>query len=528
MKPILPETVQPGDRWYAEHLVYTHVPNGFYILNANEGVIEETDRFFEQRRIYYGEGGLLSETWAAYPHARQESEALGGHFYTGEGGIGVSLPISWLFEFNFFLAYRTQSLQVIRYRDVYDRMSTLFPYFQYEFQGKEVDMLPVTDGENTYYMMPLIVKLNTGNVPWGSNNPLMRLVGYALIDVYDGKIQLYIIGDDYFSELFKDAYSEYVITELPEWLATQTRYPEELFEWRVGMFDYYHVLDPATFIVAKEFFETPEGLDTYYIMVKPPGFEEPKFMGLLSRELRGAKGRNLAGYMVVENDYPKLGNMTFYKVPLESDLKLLGPTGTLEALEKNADFATLRTLLRTPRIGDNILYRVGEQDVYFIPVYTAAAGGVVTEIGVIACVGASFTGDYYVGLGETAEGAYRSYLNIVGGIEEPEIEKPIEIPVEVNGEQRKENMIKIFKENNLTIVEPKELYPNVSFHEGNVSYVSNEQIDEARREIESFIDQWGLDEDKVLTWSEDDVVNFGFMVNVQGLIELHYITVILE
>ncbi len=527
MKPILPETVLPEDRWYAEHLVYTHVPNGFYILNAHEGVIEEEDRFFKQRRIYYGEGGLLSENWATYPLDREESEELEGHFYIGDGGIDLSPPLSWLFEFNFFLAYRTRELNVIRYRDVYDRMEMLFPYFQYDFHGKRVDMFPVTDGENTYYMMPLIVKLDTGNVPWGVNNPLMRLVGYALINVYDGDIQLLITGEDYFSELFKDAYSEYIITEIPEWLYEQTRYPEELFEWRVGMYNFYHVLDPATFIQAKEFFEVPEGLDTYYIMASPPGFEEPNFVGLLSLELRGAKGRNLAGYILVENDYLQLGEMTFYEVPLESKMKLLGPTGTREALEKNAEFATLRTLLRTPRVGDNILYRVGEQDVYFIPVYTAGVGGVVTEIGAIACVGASFTGQYYVGLGETAEDAYKSYLFQVVGIGEP-VEEPVEIPVEEDVEQRKDDIVKLFEGHNITTVEPIELYPDVSFLEGNFSYISSEQWDDASKGVESFIDRWGLERDKVLTWSEDDIVYFGFMVNVKGVTELHYITIILE
>jgi len=53
-----------------------------------------------------------------------------------------------------------------------------------------------------------------------------------------------------------------------------------------------------------------------------PEVEEPEFVGLLSLELRGSQGRNLAGYMVVENDKPNLGHMQFYEVPIESDIKL--------------------------------------------------------------------------------------------------------------------------------------------------------------------------------------------------------------
>jgi uncharacterized membrane protein (UPF0182 family) len=35
------------------------------------------------------------------------------------------------------------------------------------------------------------------------------------------------------------------------------RYPEELFEWRISLFNDYHVTDPATFIVANQFYEIP-------------------------------------------------------------------------------------------------------------------------------------------------------------------------------------------------------------------------------------------------------------------------------
>jgi hypothetical protein len=517
MKPVLPSTVLEKDKWYTEHLVYTHVPVGFLILDGHEGVIVNTTSFFDQRRIYYGEGGLLKETWAAYLAGRQSSDEVGGYFYRGEGGIDVSPPLSWVFEPNFFLAYTGQTVHVLRYRDVYDRMQTLFPYFLYNFGGKPVDMYPVTDGTNTYWLMPLIVGLDARMVPWSNGNPVLRFVGYSLIDIYDGDIQLIILGDDYFSELFKKAYSEYVTTEVPSWLNDQTRYPEELFEWRVSMYNYYHVTDAGTFIVAKEFFEVPEGLDTYYIIAKPPGFDKSEFIALLSLELRGAQGRNLAGYMVVRNDYPELGEMIFYEVSLEATTKLLGPTAVIQALEKNSEFATLRTLLRSPRVGDNILYRVGEHDVYFIPVYTAGAGGVVTELGTIAAVGATFTGQYHVGLGNSAEEAFRDYLIELAGVEIPP-EK-----VELGKEQRIQNIISIFEGKNLTIVEPTSIDPIVSFLEGETRYVSEDERSDTETLVSSFIDEWvaRYHVEKVLMWTEDSAVNFGVFVGV----ELHYITI---
>ena len=70
MKPVLPDSVTQENTWYNQHLVYTHVDNGFLTLNAQNGTIVDSSKFFQQRMIYYGEGGLCSDTWAAYPKNR--------------------------------------------------------------------------------------------------------------------------------------------------------------------------------------------------------------------------------------------------------------------------------------------------------------------------------------------------------------------------------------------------------------------------------------------------------------------------
>lgn len=523
MKPILPNTVRPQDRWYAEHLVYTHAPGGLLMLNAHDGRIIDTESFFRQRRIYYGEGGLLSSTWAAYPKDRDRSDELDNFFYDGRGGIDINPPLSWIFEFNFFLAYRDKAVHLLRYRDIYDRISMLLPYFEYYFNDIPIDSFPVTDGQNTYYVVPLIVKLNTNRVPWSNNNPLMRHVGYILVDTYNGDLKILVLGQDYFSQLFKTLYADYIVEEVPDWLYKQIRYPEELFNWRVTMYNYYHMTDPVTYIVAKEFFEVPSGLETYYIITQPPGFDKPEFMGLLSLELRGALGRNLAGYMIVRNDYPHLGETMFYYQPAkESRIKLLGPTGAIEALEKNSEFASLKTLLRQPRLGDNILYRIGEDEVYFIPVYTAGAGGIVTELGVVACVGAVFTGEYYVGLGNTAEEAYRKYLAEVSKTEKP-TPKPME-----SLEQRQMNIIGIFEQAGINLSTPKALNPHVSYNEGATDYTTSDQWNSTKLIVESFIANWASKTDKTLMWQEKSTLNFGVLLNVEGIVELHYISVNLE
>jgi len=522
MKPVLPSSVSLENQWYNEHLVYTHVPDGFLTLEATEGQIVDSSELFSQRAIYYGEGGLLDETWSGYPVNRVDSAELAGAKYDGAGGVDVPPPLSWIFEPNFLLSYPGESVHILRYKDVNERMQVLYPYFLYNLFGKELDSYPVTDGTNTYWLVPLIVGFDTRDIPYTAGNPYLRLAGYALVDTYNGSISLIKHGDDFFSEMMMDQYSDDII-ETPDWLEEQIRYPEELFNWKTEMYNIYHVTDVETFIQANEFYEIPRGLDTYYVEAKPPGFEDPEFIGLLSLELRGSQGRNLAGYMVVENDLSNLGKMQFYEVPLDSETKLLGPTSVREALDRDPDFAQLKTLLRNPRIGDNILYRVGEHDTYFIPVYTAGAGGVVAQLGTIAAVGAGFTGEYYVGLGETQEQAFEAYLQKLSGV----------VPTSRNGEdviqldkdERIAKVMAIFEEKNLVLTKPTSIQIPISFLEDEIVFYTEADLEDTQKIIDNFVESYGGSSSRVLMWEEESVIYLGTVKLVNGVAELHYISI---
>ena len=526
MKPILPTSVSLDNKWYNEHLVYTHVPNGFLTLEATDGQIVDSGEFFKQREIYYGEGGLFEQTWSAYPNSRddQNSAELGGVSYSGLGGLDVSPPLSWIFEPNFLLSFPGESVHIMRYKDVHDRMETLYPYFLYDLFGKELDSLPVTDGENSYWLIPLIVGFDTGDVPWSVGNPYLRLVGYALVDTYNGDIQLLKTGDDFFTDMFASQYKEQ-FQPMPAWLEEQIRYPVELFNWKTEMYNIYHVTNVETFIQANEFYEIPGGLDTYYVEAKPPGFEQTEFLGLLSLELRGSQGRNLAGYMIVENDLDRLGDLQFYEVPLDSDTKLIGPTAVREALDRDPEFAQLKTLLRNPRIGDNILYRVGDHDVYFIPVYTAGAGGVVAQLGTIAAVGAAFNGEYFVGLGQTQEEAFEAYLKKVSGVASTTTTADDDY-VELVRSDRIDIIKSVFETNGISVSEPTSIQIPLSFNEGELFFFTESDRADAEEFLSEFIDDFVKPRsDRVFMWQEDTNLNIGTVFVKDGLPEIHYVSI---
>ncbi|GIU70637.1 MAG: hypothetical protein KatS3mg003_0116 [Candidatus Nitrosocaldaceae archaeon] len=523
LMPILPSTVTPENRWFAEHFVYTHVPKGFLMLDAHNGTIVDSDEFFKQRRVYYGEGegGLFDTTWSAFPVDRTTSDELDGYFYDGRGGITITPPLSWMFEPNFLLSYPTDAIHVMRYKNVNDRMELLYPYFIYHFGNRELDILPVTDGENTYWLMPLIARINTDYVPWGMGNDMFVLVGYALIDTYNGDHRIIMIGNDFFSKMFEEEYKDIVTREVPEWLTNQIRYPEELFFWKVNMYNIYHVTDISTFITAREFYEVPQGLTPYYIFAQPQGFEKPEFIGFISLELKAAAAKNLAGYMTVRNDYPNTGQLIFYRVPLESDTKLIGPSAVQEALDRDPDFAQLKTLLRNPRIGDNILYRIGNQDVYFIPIYTAGTGGVVAQLGTIAAVGAAFTGEYYVGLGDTVEDAFRAYLAKLAGIAPQE--------AMLNRDIKLDMIMSIINGSGLTVARPTLISAPITFVEEEVVFDNEEDFDNVKTAIESLIELAKANGvTRILIWEEEDKFNLGIIILVDNVPELHQVIIEME
>ena len=229
--------------------------------------------------------------------------------------------------------------------------------------------------------------------------------------------------------------------------------------------------------------------------------------------------------MVVENDLTNLGNLQFYEVPLNSTTKLIGPTAVREALDRDPEFAQLKTLLRNPRIGDNILYRVGDHDIYFIPVYTAGAGGVVAQLGTIAAVGAAFNGEYFVGLGDTQEEAFEAYLKKVSGVA-PTITTPDSDYVELDRVDRIDVIRSVFKESGITIAEPTSIQIPLSFNEGSMFFFTENDRENTEEFIDEFIDNFVKPRsDRVFMWEEGNDLNIGTVYVKDEVPEMHYISI---
>lgn len=536
--PVVPPNVAQENRWFSQHFKYTYSDTGVKMLDADSGSVVDESQFFNQRRVYYGESGdgLFSTYWSAYPVDRTKSDELGGFFYNGTGGVDIAPPLSWMFEPNFMVSYSSTPVHVMRYKDIYDRMELLYPYFVYEFgfggtpanpQLEQVDAFAVTDGKNTYWLMPLVVAINTSNVPWSStisSSFMLQLVGYSLIDAYDGTVQIIVTGDDYFSEMFLNQYADIGATrQVPEWLSDQIRYPEEMFIWQISKFNTYHVTDPGTYIDAKDFYTVADAAPQY-TFAKPPGFESLEFVGVQPLQLRQPESNNLVGYMVVQNDLENLGRMTFYSIPTDSPVKFIDPATAKTMFERSPEYEQAKKSFEraNPLPGEMVLYRVSDYDVYFIPVFVNTGG---KQIGIVGAVGAaSATGMYYVGLGDTPAQAFENYLQKLSGVAPPG-QPPAGNQTTPDRESRIQDLEKVFSDAGLTVIRPTAISAPVEFREAQAIYRADSDLTQAQAAIRDFIQEFAPQGTRIYEWQKDTTVNFGVLREVDGIVESHYISI---
>jgi uncharacterized membrane protein (UPF0182 family) len=546
--PIIPEGITQRDKWFNEHMIYTHSDVGVKMLEANTGnVIDETP-FFKQHQIYYGESGesgLFSKSWSAYPVDRTESSELGGYFYNGTGGVDIIPPLSWMFEPNFIVSETTTPMHVMRYKDIHQRMELLYPYFVYEFsfggtandpQFQKIEAYPVTDGTNTYWLMPLVIALDASHVPWSSATPLsfmLNLVGFALVDAYNGTVQVLVTGNDYFSQIFLEEYKDTGATrDVPEWLRDQIKYPEEMLIWKVSKFNRYHVIDPKAYLEATEFYSFPadssnQELSPYYVIAQPQGFAEPTFLGLQYIQLKDSPSKELVGYMVVQNNLQSLGNMTFYSIPSNSSIKLIGPETARTTLINDGEYKSINEELKSrsptpPALGDNLLYKIGDNEVYFIPVMINNS----EKIGIVGAVGGvSTNGTLHVGLGNTPAEAFQNYLQKLSSVTAID-----NLPVASNQTAQErltktQLLEKVFTDAGLTVVKPTAIYAPLEFKEVQAAYTTQSDFPEAQTAIQAFIERYIPQGGRVFEWQDGTSINFSVLLEVDGIVENHYISI---
>jgi uncharacterized protein len=231
--------------------------------------------------------------------------------------------------------------------------------------------------------------------------------------------------------------------------------------------------------------------------------------------------------MVVQNNLESLGNMTFYSIPSNSSVKLIGPEAARTTLINDGEFKSINEELKSrsptpPAPGDNLLYKIGDNEVYFIPVMINNG----EKIGTVGAVGGvSTNGTYHVGLGNTPAEAFQNYLQKLSSVTARD-----NLPVASNQTAQErltktQQLEKVFTDSGLTVVKPTAIYAPLEFKEVQAAYRTQSDFAQAQTAIQAFIERFMPQGGRVFEWQDGTSINFSVLLEVDGIVENHYISI---
>jgi hypothetical protein len=509
---VAPTTVvYPSEDWISTHLIYTHASKIIVIDSHSGSFVPVTEAFGVQSEppIYYGEGF----TNEVYTNIKGFSE-IENVSYSGAPDYTLSgwQRTLWFLlkgQLGFAFSPPQDSINMLLNRDVLERVSSVLIY------GLTVDPSAylVSDGSRIYYAVQVYVDypMRSGF----SASSYLRNFAVVLVDVEDGSLHWYFIGesDGFLVDFYRSYYQS--LSAPPDWLVPQLRYSEALLGMHgiSGQLDVdfqFHVDDPFVWRSGSQFYERPSATAVHYVPMTVG--DQEYFVGFQLVEFQNSPGRNLAGLYVAYGG-SQLGRTDIYSIP-NATSQFIGPSAALQALETDDYVRTQLTLLTSPRSGNILLYSIGDQLYYFIPVYVEStiADAVITKIAFIGVIDAA-TGTKVATGADTAQ----AYYALVGITPTPQLE----------AEERLEKVRDAFVGEGCNVVEPTMIGGDVWIMVDNVTYVSEDQWNSTQTAISGFVQNYvqtpGGD---VYQWSAgNDTASFGVLTSDQGIVKLYYLSI---
>jgi hypothetical protein len=84
---------------------------------------------------------------------------------------------------------------------------------------------------------------------------------------------------------------------------------------------------------------------------------------------------------------------------------------------------------------------------------------------------------------------------------------------------------KVFAEAGLTVVKPTAIYAPLEFKEVEAGYRTESDFAQAQAAIEAFIERFMPPGRRVFEWQDGTSINFGVLLEADGIIENHYISI---
>lgn len=427
---IAPLTFEVGQTWTSfinQHIIYTHT-EGMIVLDAYSGELIEDDNLVallnrtEEVNFFYGEGLGFSDS--VFVNV-ENFEEVGNSSFSGTPDYTLTG-----FESFYYLltlgteawSYFGQDMDMLVERDISSRVQSIM------LQGLAVDSDPyivVGPTGDIFYAVSIFIDydLSTGY----AHENYMRFMGVVLVDIESGEMDFYESPQSGESIFLDSTYKDYYDwQETPDWLESQMKWPEDLYERQLDTAYYFHVDEPNTWLGGVDFHQNPDGSDTRYVIMNIEG--EERFIAYHNTEFRIAhsavSAHNLAGIYVMGCGDRHFGQMTFYRAGESGVSHWLGPTAVVQAFETNDEVRTQLQLWGAHRYGNRLLYHLGGDLFFVVPVFLeveTSSNRVIQKLGGVGLVDA-YTGER-VELGENVIEAYYKMFGLLNRsiIEEGEV-----------------------------------------------------------------------------------------------------------
>ena len=526
------------EAWRASRMLVTHSER-VLAIDASTGEIIPIQSVFnltEPVSMYYGEGGLFASSDMVYIGIPEFTER---HLTDYEGSITYDGAFDYVltgFERLWFFSgiYGQEQLRwdfgsgswgdinMLYLRDIDERLSNIL------LPGMTIDEDPyiVSDGENLYWSLYIYVErdMPTEYLDYPNHNArFWRVFATVLINTYDGNIQGYFIGQDeknYVLDFYRSMYPQWN-NSIPEWLKTQLRYPEYLFEKQIDSYNIYHVDDPLYWQEKSKFYELTTGAagqsieDVRYIV-----FSLNKTISWTSVRLverLQSPGKNLAGVYVALNG-KDLGEVFLLR---GEDVTVIGPQVALDTINNFGSTKALLTLNPNWVHGNIIMYVINNTPYYYIPYYAEATGTLSPAMMVTVDALSQKVGYYVItnpqDASEVGSAATASYSDLVG------------VQVELTAEIRRQTVIDEFdekgQERGYSVETPERINPDVERAPETVTYRTDADWPQTQSKIVSFIDEWVTPNNIKTIFRRENkeagTIDFSVLINRMGIIELH-------
>jgi len=409
----IPERAQT---WVNQHLIYTHgygivmnpvneiTSNGLPNLIVKDIPPSTTVPLnLKQMAIYYGEETsqylLVNTTTREFDYPKGEDNVYAS--YKGKGGVQISslfrrMVYAWKFsDIKILLTgYITDQSRIMFYRNITQRDQILAPFLSFDSQpytviGNDGNLYWIHDAYTVSNMFPYSEPTSLNTVAGGSNyiNNSVKVV----INAYDGAVTYYVINPkDPMIQTFQKIYPKLFkpFNEMPEFLKEHIRYPTDLFNIQIEMYNTYHMTDPQVFYNQEDYWQVPNELyDTgqqelfpYYIIMRLPEAKKEEFILMLPLTPSGKD--NMIAWMCARCDAPNYGDLIVYSFP--KDKLIYGPMQIEARINQKPDISSELTLWSQKGSqvikGNQLVIPIENSFIYVEPVYLQSEQGQIPEL----------------------------------------------------------------------------------------------------------------------------------------------------